>query len=132
MGPDELQKAIEACRQCAAAASQCATASLVDKEANAMARCAQLALDTAAICRLVASTAARRAPATAALIRACTELCEELALESERFQALHCRRCIVACRYTAQACRAAEAALGLQPLPAPESAVRPDGRPAIA
>jgi hypothetical protein len=103
MNQDTL-RSIEACRQCAAAASQCATAALVDRDASAKARCAQLALDCAALCRLLVSTAQRQSPATALLRHACEVLCEELAVECEKFDTLYCRRCAVVCRYTATAC----------------------------
>ncbi len=100
----DARRIVEACRQCAAAASQCATAALVEQDAASMARCSQLALDCAALCRLLVSSAQRHPAATEPLQRACAILCEELASECDKFSTLYCRRCAVVCRYTVQAC----------------------------
>ncbi len=107
MDAEDTSRAVEACRQCAAAASQCASIALAGADSRAMSRCVQLAMDCAAVCRLVVSAALRRSKSASVLQRACVLLCEELADECAKYTALHCRRCAVACRYTARACRAA-------------------------
>lgn len=51
----QFQPCIDACDTCALACEHCAASCLDEKDVTAMARCIQLDLDCAAICRLAVS-----------------------------------------------------------------------------
>src|SRR5690606_30568793 len=59
MAHHQYQSCIQACYTCAAACDHCATACLAEKDVKMMARCIELDMDCAAICRLAAAAMAR-------------------------------------------------------------------------
>lgn len=107
----EFQSCIDACDACAAACDHCAVSCLAEKDVKAMARCIQLDMDCAAICRLASSTMARGSEFAGMICEACADVCEACAQECEKHKAMeHCRQCAEACRRCAQECRKMAAA----------------------
>ena len=73
--PADLQACIDACHAAATAADRCAMACLAEPDPGAMARCIQLDLDAAQLCRLVASYLARDSENAKLLCEDCAEAC---------------------------------------------------------
>ncbi len=69
-----------------------------------MARCIQLDLDCAQLCRLVTAFLARDSENAKLLCEDCAEVCDRCAAECERHPHEHCRACARACRACMQAC----------------------------
>jgi len=62
MSIEQFRSCIQACNECADACDQCAAACLRDNQITALARCIELDIDCAAICRLAAAVMARGRP----------------------------------------------------------------------
>jgi hypothetical protein len=98
MPHQQFQSCIDACNNCAVACDHCAASCLGEKDVKAMARCIQLDMDCAAICRLAAGYMARGSELAGMICEACAQECE-------RHQMDHCRECAQACRRCAEECR---------------------------
>ena len=70
-----------------------------------MARCIQLDMDCAQICRLAAALMSRGSQFAEDLCRVCAEVCEACADECSQHEHDHCQRCAEACRRCAEECR---------------------------
>lgn len=104
--PADIDACIEACHAAAVAADRCANACLAERDPGALARCIQLDLDCAQICRLAASYLARDSENAKLICEDCAEICERCAEECDRHAEhhAHCRDCAQACRACLQAC----------------------------
>jgi hypothetical protein len=71
-----------------------------------MARCIQLDIDCAAICRLAAGYMARGSEFAGAICEVCAEVCDVCAQECAKHSKMeHCRQCAEACKRSAEECR---------------------------
>jgi hypothetical protein len=104
--PADQQACIDACHAAATAADHCAMACLAEPDPGALARCIQLDLDAAQLCRLVGSFLARDSENAKLLCEDCAEVLDRCAGECERHAAHHehCRACAQACRHALGAC----------------------------
>lgn len=105
MAHQEFDACISACNDCADACDHCATACLQEPNVKDMARCIQLDIDCAAICRLAASYMARGSEFAHYICELCAKICDECAEECARHDMDHCQQCAEACKRCAQACR---------------------------
>lgn len=106
MPHQQFQSCIDACNQCAAACDHCAVSCLKDKDVQMMARCIQLDIDCAQICRLAVAYMSRGSELAGAICEACAEVCEVCAEECAKHDKMqHCRECAEACRRCAEECR---------------------------
>ena len=112
MPHQQFQSCIDACDDCALACDHCAVSCLAEKDVKAMARCIQLDMDCAAICRLASGAMARGSELAGTICEACADVCEACAQECEKHAGMeHCRQCAEACRRCAQECRKMAASL---------------------
>lgn len=102
--PADIQAAIDACHDCAAACDRCAARCLSETDVSALAACIALDLDCAQICRLAASWVARDSVNAKLICEDAAEICERCADECDRHPLEHCRECGRACRAAMQAC----------------------------
>lgn len=105
MAHEQYQSCIDECYACATASDHCAVSCLAEQDVKMMARCIQLDMDCAAICRLAASYMARGSEFAASICNACAEICDACAEECARHEHEHCRQCAEACRRCAAECR---------------------------
>ncbi|UXY13667.1 four-helix bundle copper-binding protein [Chitiniphilus purpureus] len=95
---------LRACTECADACDACAAASLRQEPWMAMAGCIAVAIDCAAMCRVVAGFMARASAHGGAVAEACAKLCEICALECARHDVPQCQACAQTCRDCARHC----------------------------
>lgn len=106
MAHSQYNSCIEACNACADACDHCASACLAEPDPKSLARCIEMDLDCAAICRLAASYMARGSEFAQAMCGFCAEICESCGAECEKHEMTHCKECAQACQRCAQECRA--------------------------
>ena len=95
----------EACNACADACDNCTSSCLKEQHVAAMARCIQLTIDCAALCRLAASFAARDSIYAKELCALCASICDACAAECGQHDHDHCQACAAACKRCADECR---------------------------
>ena len=100
-----FQDCIDACNKAAEACNECAVACLFQENRYDFARCVQLQMDCAEICRLTAAFTARNSELAAQLGWLTAEVCDTCADECERHPLEQCRGCARACRECASQCR---------------------------
>jgi hypothetical protein len=106
MPHQQFQSCIDACNACALACDHCAAACLGEKDVKMLARCIQLDVDCAAICRLAAGYMGRGSELSGVICEACADVCDACAQECDQHSAMeHCRQCAQACRRCAEECR---------------------------
>jgi hypothetical protein len=105
MAHEQYQACIDECYACAAACDHCAVACLSEQDVKMMARCIQLDMDCADICRMAAAYMARGSEFATAICTTCAEICEACGEECAQHKADHCQQCAEACRRCAAACR---------------------------
>ena len=105
MSHEQYRDCIDACNACADACDHCSTACLREPNVSDMARCIQLDIDCAQMCRLAAGAMARSSEFASQICSLCAEICEVCGDDCARFSSDHCRSCADACRRCAQACR---------------------------
>jgi hypothetical protein len=69
-----------------------------------MARCIELDMDCAQICRLAAAYMARGSENAAELCRVCAQICRTCAEECKNHSADHCQHCAETCLACAEQC----------------------------
>ena len=106
MSHEKHQNCIDACNACGALCDHCSVACLNESDATAMARCIQLDMDCAAICRLAAGYMARGSEFAKDICDCCAKVCSACADECAKHQMEHCQKCAEACRKCAEACSA--------------------------
>jgi hypothetical protein len=105
MSHEQYQSCISACTACADACDHCATACLGEKDVGEMARCIQLDMDCAQLCRLAAGYMARGSEFAEEICQLCADICDACAEECARHKHDHCQKCAEACRACARECR---------------------------
>ena len=106
MPHSRFQSCIDACNACAVACDHCAVSCLSEKDVKAMARCIQLDMDCAEICRLASAYMARGSELAGMICEACADVCEACGDECAKHSAMeHCKQCAEACRRCAEECR---------------------------
>lgn len=105
MAHEQFKTCIDACNDCALACNYCASACLKEKDGATMARCIQLDIDCAEICRLAVGYMARGSELAAEICEVCATICDACAQECARHQMPHCQECAQACRRCAEECR---------------------------
>ena len=106
MPHSQYRNFIDAANACATACDHCAVSCLAEREVQHLARCIQLDVDCAEICRLAASYMSRGSELAAVVTQACAEVCNACAEECEQHAAMeHCKDCAQACRRCAELCR---------------------------
>lgn len=106
MPHQQHQSCIDACNACALACDHCAMSCFHEQNVGAIARCIQLDIDCAAICRLAVSYMGRGSELAGLVCNTCAEVCEACAEECDKHPMEHCKACAQACRRCAQECRA--------------------------
>ncbi len=107
MSHQKFKDCIDACGACAVACSHCATECLKEDDVKMMAKCIQLDLECAAICRSAVEVMSLGSPYSGQLCRICADICNACAEECEKHAEMgidHCRECAEACRACAAAC----------------------------
>jgi len=107
MKNQQFKDCIDACAACAVACSYCATECLREANQEHLAKCIQLDLECAAICRSAAELMSLGSGFSAHLCRICADLCNACAQECEKHAKMgmdHCRVCAEACRHCSQIC----------------------------
>ena len=102
---EQLQSCIDACNDCAVACDHCAVSCLKEQDVARMARCIQLDMDCAEICRLAAAYMSRGSEFAGELCETCALICEACAQECAKHKMGHCQDCAKACRRCAEECR---------------------------
>ena len=105
MSHEQFNNCIDACNDCALACDHCASACLKERDVAAMARCIQLDMDCAEICRLAVGFMARGSELAADVCDTCATICDACAQECTKHQMVHFQECAKACRRCAQECR---------------------------
>jgi len=105
MSHEKYESCIRACYDCAEACDHCATACLKEDDVKAMARCIELDMYCAEICRLAASFMAKGEMYARRMCELCAEICEDCGTECEKHQMDHCQECAKACFACADECR---------------------------
>lgn len=100
-----MQTCIDACNECATACDHCASACLQEADVKSLARCIQLDIDCAEICRTATAFMSRDSEFASDMCAACADICDACADECERHDMDHCRECAAACRRCADECR---------------------------
>ena len=107
MANQQFKECIDACAACAVACSYCATQCLKEANPEHLAKCIQLDLECAAICRSAAVVMSLESQFSAHLCRICADACNTCAQECEQHAQMgmdHCRQCAEACRQCADIC----------------------------
>jgi hypothetical protein len=105
MAHEHFKSCIDACNDCALACDYCATACLKEPDVAKMARCIQLDIDCAELCRLAVGYMARGSELAADICELCAQVCEACGKECAKFPMAHCQECAKACRRCAEECR---------------------------
>jgi len=95
---------IDACLQCAAACDYCASSCLKELDVNQMAKCMQLDMECAAICRTAAQLMSIESDYANAVCQLCADVCNACASECKKHDMDHCQRCAEACSGCAEEC----------------------------
>src|SRR6185503_12165514 len=104
MAREAFQSCIEACNSCAIACDHCAFSCLEERDIGALARCIELDMDCASICRLAAGFMSRGSEFAPLILEACADVCDACAKECDLHPLDHCRECAEACRRCAEEC----------------------------
>lgn len=110
MPHQQFRTCIDACNACAVACDHCAASCLEEKDLKPMARCIELDMDCAAICRLAVEYMSRGSAFGGNICELCTDVCEACGAECARHDMQHCQACADACRRCAEECRRMAAA----------------------
>lgn len=114
MAHQQYASCIEACNQCAVACYHCATACLQEPDVKMMARCIELDIDCAEMCKLAVAAMSRGSEQAEAICALCADICETCGDECAKHQPDHCRQCADACRRCADECRRMSQQAGTQ------------------
>lgn len=104
MSHQQFQKCIDECYACAVACNHCAASCLQEDNVKMMARCIQLDLECAAICRAVAELMSLGSQYSRHLCKLCAEICRACGDECAKHDMQHCKECADACYKCAEAC----------------------------
>lgn len=103
---EELTEAcILACRKCANECEQTALACSLSPKVNTLAKCLEMAIYCADMCRLTTAFIQRSELHAGRFSALCAEVCDICAAECEKYNETACRQCAQVCRECAAACR---------------------------
>ena len=106
---EELAEAVKHAMYCAAICNSCADA--CSAEDMDMRECIRLCMDCSDICTATYRVASRRTSGNVRVIeaqlRTCIAACEACAIECDKHDHAHCRRCATMCRECARDCEIA-------------------------
>jgi hypothetical protein len=106
---EELAEAVKHAMYCAAICNSCADA--CSAEDMDMSACIRLCMDCSDVCTAAYRVASRRTAGNVRVIeaqlRTCIAACEACAIECEKHDHPHCRRCATMCRECARDCEIA-------------------------
>lgn len=94
---------IEALLRCASLCQYCASMDLAEKDGE-MNNCAKINIECATICTTAAQLVSMGSSYAKDLIRACTEVCRECAVECAQHENDHCQACAEICTHCANEC----------------------------
>lgn len=98
---------IAACLQCVVACNNCTAACLGEKEVSNLAKCIQLNLECATVCKAAAELMSFNSSFSGKLIELCMDVCNDCAAECGMHANMgmeHCRICAEACLHCATVC----------------------------
>jgi len=101
---ETYESAIEACLACAAACDYCASACLKETNVNEMAKCIQLDMECAAICRTASQLMCLESERAGVICQLCADICNACAEECNKHNVDHCQRCASICISCAEEC----------------------------
>ena len=104
----EINRAVQACFECAAGCTACADACLAEEHVANLRRCIKLDLICAEICAATGRILSGPGPGGDAwrhLVEACAKACAEAAQECASHDDSHCQRCAELCRECERACQ---------------------------
>jgi hypothetical protein len=103
---EQMRSCIDACYACALACDECAVSCLKEEDFPHLARCIQLDMDCADMCRLAMAYMGRDSELVNLICQTCAEICDACAEECAHHDTMeHCRACEEACRRCADECR---------------------------
>ena len=103
---EQMRSCIDACYACAIACDECAVSCLKEEDFPHLARCIQLDMDCADMCRLAMAYMGRDSELVNLVCQTCAQVCEACADECGQHNAMeHCEACEEACRQCAEECR---------------------------
>lgn len=108
MSHEKFQNCIKECDSCAVACSHCATECLKEDQVKHLAKCIQLDMECAAICRSAAEIMSLGSYYSHLICQICADASNACAEECEKHAKTgmkHCRECAEACRQCAAACK---------------------------
>jgi hypothetical protein len=106
----EYQECIEACLNCVYFCNHCASSCLEEEDSDKLARCIQLDLECAAVCKAAADLMALGSDHANQLCQICADICAACAEECDKYTYSHCRECAKICRVCAEECSSMAAA----------------------
>jgi hypothetical protein len=101
---------IEACLACAAACDYCASACLKEMKVEEMAKCIQLDMECAALCRASSQLMCLGSEHANVICQLCADICNACAQECNKHKVDHCKRCASICISCAEECAVMAAA----------------------
>jgi Domain of Unknown Function (DUF326) len=101
---------IEACLACAAACDYCASACLKEANVNEMAKCIQLDMECATVCRASSQLMCLASEHANAMCQLCADICNACAEECKKHNVDHCKKCATICISCAEKCAVMAAA----------------------
>ncbi|KEO75293.1 ferredoxin [Anditalea andensis] len=99
------QDCIAACNDCAFYCDLAATACLKQLDMANMARCIELDMYCAEICRAAVSFMIKEDEFSTEICKICAEICENCAQECDNYLSIPFQECAAACRKCATTCR---------------------------
>ena len=98
MNYHDYKNCINACLQCVAISSHCASMDLTEKDLAMMSRCIQLDMECTAICEATAKILSLGSESAKAICKLCADICKQCADECSKHNTEHCKECAEACR----------------------------------
>lgn len=104
------QSCIDACLECIAACDHCAGSCLKEEHVDHLAKCIQLDIECATMCRTAVQFMSMNSDHANAVCQLCADICNACAEECEKHDMDHCRRCAEVCRHCSEECASMAAA----------------------
>jgi hypothetical protein len=98
MNYHNYKSCIDACLQCVAISSHCASMDLKEKDVAMMGRCVQLNMECHAICGATATLLSLGSENAKDMCKLCADCCTRCANECAKHATEHCKECAEACR----------------------------------
>ena len=102
---DQMKACIDACNNCAALCNNCSSMSLKEKDSGAMARCIQLNMECASICKATSQLMSLGSEQSKDISKICADICKKCGDECSKHNMDHCKKCAEACYTAAELCK---------------------------